>query len=73
MVTDFSYCAYISDLAVKKDYQGRGIDPVLWEKVKKELSDEVTFVLLSASGAMDFYSKQGYDQADNAFRIMRKK
>ncbi|MCP3760882.1 GNAT family N-acetyltransferase [Domibacillus sp. A3M-37] len=73
VVTDFSYCAYISDLAVKKEMQGLGIGAALLERVKGTLGDEVTLVLLSAPNAMDFYPKQGYEKADNAFRIMRKK
>ena len=28
-VTDFSYCCYLSDLAVKKDYQKQGIGKML--------------------------------------------
>ena len=54
VVTDFSYCAYISDLAVKKEWQGHGIGALLLELVKEKLGEEVTLVLLSAPGAMDF-------------------
>ncbi|WP_046175674.1 GNAT family N-acetyltransferase [Domibacillus indicus] len=73
VVTDFSYCAYISDLAVRKEWQGQGIGAELLKRVEEKLGEEVTLVLLSAPGAMDFYPKVGFEKADNAFRIMRKR
>ncbi len=73
VLTDFSYCAYISDLAVKKEHQGQGIGAALLKHVKAELSDEVALVLLSAPEAIDFYPKQGYERVDKAFLIPRKK
>ena len=46
-VTDFSYCCYLSDLAVKKDYQKQGIGKMLIKKSKRayrrKSSIDITF------------------------------
>ncbi len=54
-ITDFSYCCYLSDLAVDKSYQKLGIGKKLIQLVKEELGDEVTLILLSAPSAMEYY------------------
>ena len=71
-VTDFSYCCYLSDLAVKKDYQKQGIGKMLIEKVKEHIGEKVALILLSASTAMNYYPKVNFEKADNAFIIKRK-
>ena len=71
-VTDFSYCCYLSDLAVKKDYQKQGIGKMLIKKVKEHIGEKVALILLSASSAMDYYPKINFKKADNAFIIKRK-
>ena len=41
-VTDFAYCCYLSDLAVDRDYQGRGIGARLGQpdfRIPKQSSD----------------------------------
>ena len=40
-LTDFSYCCYLSDLAVDKSYQGRGIGTGLVDRLRAALGDEV--------------------------------
>ena len=71
-VTDFSYCCYLSDLAVKKDYQKQGVGKMLIEKVREHIGEKVALILLSASSAMDYYPKINFEKADNAFIIKRK-
>ena len=71
-VTDFSYCCYLSDLAVKKDYQKQGIGKMLIKKVKEHIGEKVALILLSASTAMNYYPKVNFEKADNAFIIKRK-
>ena len=70
-LTDFSYCCYLSDLAVDRAYQRQGIGKHLIDMVRDVIGEEVTLVLLSASGAMDYYPKIGMSQAKNAFVIKR--
>jgi len=70
-ITDFSYCCYLSDLAVDKDYQKSGIGKKLIDKVKETIGEEVALILLSAPNAMDYYPKVGFDRIDNGYIIRR--
>jgi GNAT superfamily N-acetyltransferase len=40
-ITDYSYCCYLSDLAVDRQYQKRGIGKALINYLREQLSDEV--------------------------------
>ncbi|WP_040206024.1 GNAT family N-acetyltransferase [Neobacillus jeddahensis] len=72
-VTDFSYCCYLSDLAVDKNYQKRGIGKELVKRVQDQIGDEVTLLLLSAPSAMEYYPLIGFNKVENGFMIPRKK
>ncbi len=72
-LTDYSYCCYLSDLAVDRRLQGRGIGRALIERTRAVIGDEVSLILLSAPGAMAYYPTVGFQQADNAFVIRRKR
>jgi len=72
-LTDFSYCCYLSDLAVDQDYQKSGIGKELIERIRKIIGEEVALILLSAPSAMDYYPKVGFDKVDNGFIIRRKR
>ncbi len=56
-ITDFSYCCYLSDLAVDVAYQHRGIGKMLIEKTKESLKDGCKIILLSAPKATEYYPK----------------
>jgi ribosomal protein S18 acetylase RimI-like enzyme len=71
-LTDFAYCCYLSDLAVKKEYQHGGIGKRLVEITKETIGDKVTLILLSAPEAMDYYPKIGLEKVENGFIIKRK-
>ncbi|KSU86228.1 GCN5 family acetyltransferase [Bacillus sp. VT 712] len=70
-VTDFSYCCYVSDLAVCKEYQQKGIGKTLLNKIKEEATDQSAIILLSAPSAVEYYPHIGFEQVDVAFRIPR--
>ena len=72
-LTDFCYCCYLSDLAVRKDYQTSGIGKKLIELTKNEIGEQTALILLSAPTAMDYYPKVGFQKIDNAFLIKRTK
>ena len=72
-LTDFSYCCYLSDLAVDRAYQRMGIGRGLINHVRGQLGDEVAIILLSATDAKDYYEPLGFEWADNAWRIPRRK
>jgi ribosomal protein S18 acetylase RimI-like enzyme len=73
-ITDYSYCCYISDIAVDTDYQGLGIGKELIRILKNKLGeDEIQYVLTSAPKAVGFYERVGFERADKAFVIKRKR
>lgn len=39
-ITDFSYCCYLSDLAVNKEYQNKGIGTKLVNILQEKIGDE---------------------------------
>ncbi|QNF26984.1 MULTISPECIES: GNAT family N-acetyltransferase [Metabacillus] len=72
-ITDFSYCCYLSDLAVNKNYQKNGIGKELISLVKDELGEEVALLLLASQEAMKYYPRIGFNEIDNGFKIARKR
>jgi len=70
-LTDFCYCCYLSDLAVMEGYKQHGIGKRLIELTREALGSQVTLILLSAPGAMEYYPKVGFEDIDNGFIIKR--
>jgi len=71
-LTDFSYCCYLSDLAVDPDCQRQGIGQELIRRVQKSIGDECMLLLLSAPSAHSYYPYIGFQKLDNAWNIPRK-
>ena len=65
-MTDFVYCTYLSDLAVDKEFQKKGIGKRLIEETKKQ-SPLAKLILLSAPAAIDYYPKIGMKKHDYCF------
>jgi ribosomal protein S18 acetylase RimI-like enzyme len=72
-LTDFSYCCYLSDLAVDKEYQNKGIGQTLVNKLQNIIGEESNVILISSPEAMEYYPKIGFDKCSNAYIIHRKK
>lgn len=70
-ITDFCYACYLSDLAVKKEYQKKGIGKKLIDLTEKETGKETALILLSAPIAIEYYPKIGFEKVDNGFIIRR--
>jgi ribosomal protein S18 acetylase RimI-like enzyme len=70
-LTDFCYCCYLSDLAVDKKFQHKGIGKELIRKTKKEAGDNSMVLLLSAPDAMDYYPKVKMRKVENGFILNR--
>jgi GNAT superfamily N-acetyltransferase len=70
-LTDFSYCCFLSDLAVHRDYQRNGIGKELVSRIREQMSDEVMILLLAAPEAMDFYPPIGFQKAGNGWIVPR--
>lgn len=56
-LTDFIYACYLSDFAVKKQYQSLGIGRQLIGFTQKEINPQTALILLSAPEAMENYPK----------------
>jgi GNAT superfamily N-acetyltransferase len=66
-LTDFSYVAYLADLAVGEDFQGRGIGTQLIQETKRRLGKECMIVLLAAPNANEYYAKLGFENNPRAW------
>lgn len=71
-ITDYSYCCYLSDLAVDVQFQRNGIGKELVRLIQEKIGDEVTLILISAPNAVDYYPRIGFEKSDKAFLIRRK-
>jgi len=60
-LTDFTYVAYLADLAVDSDYQRRGIGKRLIHETKLRLGSECMIVLLASPQANEYYAKLGFE------------
>jgi GNAT superfamily N-acetyltransferase len=70
-LTDFSYCCYLSDLAVAKDYQRHGIGRELIARIKQRVGDQSMLLLLSSPDAMTYYPGIGLEAVANGWIIKR--
>lgn len=66
-LTDFVYCCYLSDLAVDRAVQGRGIGKALMRRTRAALAPGTTCLLLSAPAAIGFYEGAGLARHGNCF------
>jgi predicted N-acetyltransferase YhbS len=66
-LTDFTYVAYLADLAVAYDYQKRGIGRQLIAQTRERLKPECMIVLLAAPLANDYYPKVGFEHNPRAW------
>ena len=72
-LTDYSYCCYLSDLAVNVAYQKHGIGRELIRRTQSIIGEEVSLILISAPDAISYYPKVGFALADNAYVIRRQR
>lgn len=70
-LTDFTYVAYLADLAVDVDYQGQGIGKRLVQETKSRLGEECMVVLLAAPKANDYYPKLGFEHNPRAWMLKK--
>jgi ribosomal protein S18 acetylase RimI-like enzyme len=72
-LTDYSYCCYLSDLAVDAEYQKLGIGKKLVDIVREKIGEECSLVLIAAPSAVDYYPKIGFEKSDKAYLIKRQR
>lgn len=66
-LTDFSYCTYLSDLAVDTEHQGRGIGRELVRRTHEAAGRHTTLVLLAAPKARSYYPHIGMRQHESCW------
>ncbi|MFT4841300.1 MAG: ribosomal protein S18 acetylase RimI-like enzyme [Planctomycetota bacterium] len=66
-ISDFHYCTYLSDLAVDKAFQRRGIGRELVRRTHEAAGLQSTLILLSAPAARDYYPRIGMQRHDSCW------
>jgi predicted N-acetyltransferase YhbS len=72
-VTDFSYCCYLSDLAVDIAYQRRGIGKRLIDETRRAAGENTTLILVAAPAAETYYPKIGMKRVASCWAIPRQR
>jgi GNAT superfamily N-acetyltransferase len=72
-ITDYAYCCYLSDLAVDKAYQGRGIGKRLIDETRRAAGPETMCLLVSAPDSIGFYEAIQMPQQPRAFMFGRER
>ena len=70
-ITDFSYCTYLSDLAVDVAFQRRGIGRELIRRTHEAAGTGTTLILLAAPLARSYYPRIGMAPHDSCWVIPR--
>lgn len=66
-LTDFTYVAYLADLAVDAAFQRQGIGQRLIAETRQRLWPECMIVLLAAPAANDYYRQLGFEHNPRAW------
>jgi len=72
-VTDFSYCTYLSDLAVDTSFQRRGIGRELIRRTHEAAGLQTNLILLAAPAAASYYPHIGMTPHGSCWMIAGKK
>lgn len=67
-LTDFAYCTYLSDLAVRKSFQRQGIGRELIRQTKL-LAPQAKLILLSAPAAVKYYPRIGMTRHEQCYTL----
>ncbi len=68
-LTDFTYVAYLADLAVDEAYQRQGIGKRLIAETRQRLGPECQLVLLAAPKANEYYAQLGFEHNPRAWML----
>lgn len=68
-LTDYSYVAYMADLAVDAAFQKQGIGKRLIEETRRQLGKDCMLVLLAAPAANDYYPRLGFEHNPRAWML----
>jgi GNAT superfamily N-acetyltransferase len=71
-ITDWAYCTYLSDLAVDRNFQRRGIGRELIRRTHVAAGLDTTLILLAAPAARTYYPHIGMRPHDSCWVIPRR-
>jgi GNAT superfamily N-acetyltransferase len=66
-VSDYSYATYVIDLAVREQYQRKGVGRRLLAEVKALGGPDTSLILLATPGAETYYPHLGFTRHDSAW------
>jgi len=66
-VTDYSYCCYVSDLAVDRAFQRTGIGRCLLDLTQEQIGPRCKLLLFSAPDAESYYPHIGFYRNSNGW------
>ncbi len=66
-LTDWAYCTYLSDLAVRASHQRQGIGRELIRRTKALSGPDSFVVLLAAPKAVEYYPRVGFTKHPSAW------
>ncbi|MDX2267144.1 MAG: GNAT family N-acetyltransferase [Bryobacter sp.] len=67
-LTDFVYCTYLSDLAVRTSHQRQGIGQELMRRTQAA-APEAMLILLAAPKAVDYYPHVGFTRHESCWLL----
>ncbi len=70
-LSDFAFCTYLSDLAVDREFQGRGIGRELIGRTHEAAGLNTSLILLAAPKARTYYPHIGMTQHESCWWIPR--
>ena len=68
-ITDWVWCTYLSDLAVRVSHQRQGIGVELMRRTQAA-APQAKLLLLAAPKAKDYYGHVGFTRLDNAWWLL---
>jgi len=72
-MTDFYYACYLSDLAVHKDHQKKGIGKKLQAITQEQLGPQCKLILVAAPAANSYYKHIGFTNNQRCWVLDREK
>jgi GNAT superfamily N-acetyltransferase len=70
-MTDFHYACYVSDLAVHKRYQNKGIGKNLLNITQEQLGPKCNLILIAAPAANTYYEHIGFTNNPRCWMLGR--
>lgn len=70
-MTDYHYACYLSDLAVDKDYQNKGVGKQLQILTQKQLGSKCKLILIAAPASNTYYEHVGFTNNQRCWVLNR--